>query len=324
MINYFPYAYPGPRDTKVPFAAAVEIAPTPWNPHTLLLRLGIKGYEVQAAQRPAANLVFLIDVSGSMRSPDKLPLLKKALGLLVRQLQPRDRVSIVVYSGASGVALPPTPGDQQAVILAAVNGLRAAGSTAGGQGLQLAYDLARQAFIPQGVNRILLATDGDFNVGITNYRQLMDLVAGQRKTGVGLTTLGFGRGNYNERLMERLADVGNGNYFYIDNLNEAQKVLVDQLAATMLTIAQDVKIQVEFNPVVVAEYRLIGYENRLLKREDFTNDQVDAGEVGAGHTVTALYEIALVGSQGMRLEPLRYAPAAASPASPPPVRSWPS
>ena len=308
MINYFPYAYPAPKDEKAPFAAAVEMAPTPWNPHTLLLRLGVKGYEVKAAQRPAANLVFLIDVSGSMNSQDKLPLLKSAFGLLVKQLGPKDRVTIVVYSGAAGVALPPTPGDQQGAIMAAVNGLRASGSTAGGQGIQQAYAMARQAFIPQGVNRILLATDGDFNVGISDHRQLVSMVERERKSGVGLTALGFGRGNYNERLMERLADAGNGNYFYIDNLNEAQKVLVDQLSATMLTIAQDVKIQVEFNPALVAEYRLIGYENRLLKREDFTNDKVDAGDIGAGHTVTALYEIALTGSKGLRMEPLRYAP----------------
>jgi Ca-activated chloride channel family protein len=306
MINYFSYDYPAPKDKSAPFMASVEVSRTPWNSKTALLRIGIKGYEVKSAQRPAANLVFLLDVSGSMRSEDKLPLLKKGFGLLVEQLTAKDRISIVVYAGAAGVILEPTPGDQKAVILAAMNKLQAGGSTAGGQGVQLAYAMARQAFIKDGINRIMLATDGDFNVGMTNFRALKDMVERERKSGVSLTTLGFGQGNYNERLMEQLADAGNGNYAYIDNLNEANKVLVQEVSSTLFTIAGDVKIQIEFNPAVVSEYRLIGYENRMLKREDFKNDQVDAGDIGAGHSVTALYELALTGKGGNLIEPLRY------------------
>lgn len=306
LINYFKYNYPAPSDKSAPFKASVAIAPTPWNKNTLLMRVGIKGYEVKTDKRPAANLVFLLDVSGSMNSPDKLPLLKSAFGMLSRQLRADDRVSIVVYAGAAGVVLEPTPGNQHAKITAAMDKLRAGGSTAGGRGIQLAYSTARQAYIKDGINRILLATDGDFNVGTTNFRALLDMVERERKDGISLTTLGFGAGNYNEKLMEQLADKGNGNYAYIDRLSEANKVLVEQLSGTLMTIAKDVKLQVEFNPAVVAEYRLIGYENRMLAREDFNNDKVDAGEIGAGHTVTALYEIALRGGKGLRLEPLRY------------------
>ena len=306
LINYFSYNYPVPGDKSAPFKASVAIAPTPWNKDTLLMRIGIKGYEVKADKRPPANLVFLLDVSGSMGSADKLPLLKSAFKMLSQQLRADDKVSIVVYAGAAGVVLEPTPGDQHAKIMAAMDKLRAGGSTAGGRGIQLAYSVARQAFVKDGINRILLATDGDFNVGTTNFRALLDMVEQQRKDGIGLTTLGFGVGNYNEKLMEQLADKGNGNYAYIDRLSEANKVLVEQLSGTLLTIAKDVKLQVEFNPAVVAEYRLIGYENRILAREDFNNDKVDAGEIGAGHTVTALYEVALVGSKGLRMEPLRY------------------
>jgi len=308
MINYFSYDYPSPKDKSAPFLASVEVGRTPWNPKTVLLRIGLKGYEVKTSQRPVANLVFLLDVSGSMRSEDKLPLLKKGFGLLLEQLTAKDRISIVVYAGAAGVVLEPTPGDQKAIILAAMNKLQAGGSTAGGQGIQLAYAMARQSFIKDGINRIMLATDGDFNVGMTNFRALKDMVERERKSGVSLTTLGFGQGNYNERLMEQLADAGNGNYAYIDNLNEANKVLVQEVSSTLFTIAGDVKIQIEFNPAVVSEYRLIGYENRMLKREDFKNDQVDAGDIGAGHSVTALYELALAGKGGNLMEPLRYQP----------------
>ena len=258
------------------------------------------------AQLPAANLVFLVDVSGSMQSPDKLELLKSALRLLVRELEADDRVSLVVYAGASGVVLEPTPGDQSATIGAALDGLTAGGSTNGGAGIRLAYALAQQAFIKDGINRVILATDGDFNVGTVDFEMLKQLVEERRDYGIGLTTLGFGSGNYNDHLMEQLADAGNGNYAYIDTLSEARKALVDEMSSTLLTIAKDVKIQVEFNPATVAEYRLIGYENRALAREDFSNDKVDAGEIGAGHSVTAIYEIALVGGAGQRLETGRY------------------
>ena len=311
MINYFAYDYPLPENREPPFRVMTELAPSPWNTRTHLLHVGIKGYEVSRNDLPPANLVFLLDVSGSMRSPDKLDLLKSALTLLSRQLGPRDRVSIVVYAGASGVVLEPVPGDRTALIQAALARLSAGGSTNGGAGIRLAYAMAEQALIPGGINRVLLATDGDFNVGTVNFEALKDLVAAKRKTGIALTTLGFGVGNYNDHLMEQLADAGNGNYAYIDTLQEAQKVLVDERSSTLATIAGDVKIQIEFNPAVVEEYRLIGYENRALQREDFNNDAVDAGEIGAGHTVTALYELALVGSGGSLNDPLRYAPPAA-------------
>jgi len=306
MINYFDYAYAPPDDADRPFAVHTEIAPTPWNDKTHLLRVGLKGFEVTRDERPAANLVFLVDVSGSMRSRDKLDLLKSSLKLLSRRLEPRDRIAIVVYASASGTVLEPTPGNQTARVEAALDGLAAGGSTNGGAGIRLAYSLAQQSYIEGGINRVILATDGDFNVGTVNFESLKDLVERKRDSGVALSTLGFGRGNYNDHLMEQLADAGNGNHAYIDTLNEARKVLVSQMSGTFQTIAKDVKIQVEFNPSVVSEYRLIGYENRTLKREDFSNDKVDAGEIGAGHTVTALYEIALVGSGGERIEPLRY------------------
>ena len=250
--------------------------------------------------------MFLVDVSGSMMTPDKLPLLKSGLKLLVQNLRAQDRVSLVVYAGNTGVVLEPTPGDQKGKILAALEGLAAGGSTNGGAGIKLAYAMAEQGFIQGGINRVLLATDGDFNVGTVSFEALKNMVEDKRKTGVSLTTLGFGTGNYNDRLMEQLADVGNGHYAYIDTLNEANKVLVTEMSSTLQTIAKDVKIQIEFNPAVVAEYRLIGYENRTLKREDFNNDKIDAGDIGAGHTVTALYEIVLTGNKGARAEPLRY------------------
>jgi Ca-activated chloride channel family protein len=306
LINYFSYDYPMPDDGDRPFSVTTEVAAAPWNPEKLLLQIGIRGFEPEAQERPAANLVFLIDVSGSMNSPDKLPLLKSAFKMLTRQLGANDRVSMVVYAGASGVVLEPTAGDQQARILRALDQLNAGGSTNGADGIRLAYQLAAQEYIPDGINRVMLATDGDFNVGTVDFEALLDLVERKRAGGVSLTTLGFGTGNYNDQLMEQLADAGNGNHAYLDSLSEGRKVLVDQLGSTLQTIASDVKIQVEFDPTVVAEYRLIGYENRALRREDFNNDKIDAGEIGAGHTVTALYELALVGSADRLIEPLRY------------------
>jgi Ca-activated chloride channel family protein len=306
FINYFSYNYPLPDNTEPPFRVTTEIAPTPWNQNTYLLHIGIKGFDIPTQNRPPANLVFLIDVSGSMASKDKLDLVKSALKLLSKQLKEQDRISMVVYAGASGLVLEPTPGNQSAIITTALARLSAGGSTNGGSGIQLAYLVAQQAFIKEGINRVILATDGDFNVGTVNFEALKNLIEAKRKTSISLTTLGFGTGNYNDHLMEQLADAGNGNYAYIDTLKEAQKVLVTEMSSTLNTIAKDVKIQIEFNPAMVAEYRLIGYENRLLKREDFSNDKVDAGEIGAGHTVTALYELALVGGKGQRLESLRY------------------
>ena len=307
FINYFDYAHPAPRGTDTPFRVTTELAAAPWNPQRQLLMIGIKGYDVPRQALPPANLVFLIDTSGSMASADKLPLLKQAFAMLVPQLRAQDRVSIVVYAGSAGLVLPPTPGDRHAEILAALERLQAGGSTNGGDGIRLAYATARQGFVAAGSNRVILATDGDFNVGTVDQSALETLVADQRRSGVALSTLGFGRGNYNDAMAERLADVGDGNHAYIDSAREAHKVLVRQMQATLLTIARDVKIQVEFNPAQVAEYRLIGYENRLLAREDFANDKVDAGEIGAGHSVTALYEITPVGSAAQRLPALRYA-----------------
>ena len=305
LINYFNYAYAAPRDASTPFGVITEVAPTPWNPKTRLLQVGIQGWKPVAPPK-ASNLVFLVDVSGSMESADKLPLVKASLKLLARQLTAADRISLVVYAGNTGVVLEPTPGSDTATIQAALERLEAGGSTNGGAGIALAYAMAEKAFIPAGNNRVLLATDGDFNVGTVSFEALVDLVAEKRRSGVALTTLGFGTGNYNDHLMEQLADAGNGNHAYIDSLTEAERVLVAQRDATLHTIAKDVKIQVEFNPAVVSEYRLIGYENRMLRREDFNNDQVDAGEIGAGHAVTALYEIALKGEGGERVDPLRY------------------
>jgi len=306
LINYFSYDYPVPRGNDVPFTVNTEIAPAPWNQEALLLRIGIKGYESKPADRPAANLVFLIDVSGSMQAPDKLPLLKNAFRLLTSTLTGKDSVAMVVYAGGTGLVLDATPGDRKVEILGALDRLEAGGSTNGGAGIQLAYQVAREHFVEGGINRVLLATDGDFNVGTVNHEALIDLVEDNREQGVALTTLGFGQGNYNDHLLEQLADKGNGNSAYIDTLNEARKVLVEQLASTLQTIARDVKIQIEFNPARVAEYRLIGYENRLLRREDFNNDRIDAGEIGAGHTVTALYELKPVGSASRLIDPLRY------------------
>jgi Ca-activated chloride channel family protein len=296
MLNYFRYDYPLPTDRSRPFSVTTNVATTPWNPNSRLLRIGLRGYDLARRERPAANLVFLVDTSGSMNEPDKLPLVKAALSLLADQMRPQDRVSIVAYAGSAGLVLAPT-GDPEKV-KAALAQFQAGGSTAGGQGLELAYATARATRIADGINRIILATDGDFNVGISDTRQILDMVRRNRDDGITLTTLGFGQGNYNEAMMEQVADAGNGNYSYIDSAMEAQKVLDQELSSTLFTIAKDVKIQVEFNPAVVSEYRLIGYENRLLREEDFSNDAVDAGDIGAGHMVTALYEIVPVGAQG--------------------------
>ncbi|WP_339438819.1 vWA domain-containing protein [Pseudomonas sp. EA_15y_Pfl1_P104] len=309
MVNYFPYSYALPTDGS-PFGVTTEVAATPWNPRTQLLRIGLKASDRAVADLAPANLVFLVDVSGSMDRREGLPLVKSTLKLLVDQLREQDRVSLVVYAGESRVVLKPTSGRDKVKIRNAIEQLTAGGSTAGASGIELAYQMAREGFIDKGINRILLATDGDFNVGISDFDSLKQMAASQRKSGVSLTTLGFGVDNYNEHLMEQLADAGDGNYAYIDNLREARKVLVDQLSSTLAVVARDVKLQVEFNPARVSEYRLLGYENRALKREDFNNDKVDAGEIGAGHTVTALYEIVPKGEKGW-LEPLRYAAAPA-------------
>jgi len=307
FINYFNYDYDLP-DGEAPFSVNIDATRTPWNKDTHLVRIGLKGREIENRERPAANLVFLLDVSGSMQAPDKLPLLQKSLEFMSSQLNVTDKVSIVVYAGASGVVLEPTSGDNTAVIRNAINRLRAGGSTAGAAGIELAYQKAQEAYIDGGINRVILATDGDFNVGVSNVEKLKEVIEAKRESGVSLTTLGFGDGNFNDHLMEQLSNIGNGNYAYVDSYNEARKVLGGELSATLQTIAKDVKIQIEFNPDIVSEYRLIGYENRMLKREDFNNDKVDAGEIGAGHTVTALYEVALKGEGGNRVDDLRYEP----------------
>ncbi len=306
MLNYFNYDYAAPETTDIPFSIHTELASTPWNEKTRLLHIGLKGYTVDAEDRPPANLVFLLDVSGSMTAQNKLGLLKSSLNMLSKDLTEKDRVSIVVYAGASGVVLEPTAGNDRRAIGKALKQLQAGGSTNGAAGIELAYDMAEQSMTKNSINRIILATDGDFNVGISNIDELKKLIERKRESGIALTTLGFGAGNYNDHLMEQLADVGNGNYAYIDTLNEARKVLSSELTSTLLTIAKDVKIQVEFNPAQVSEYRLLGYVNRKLANEDFANDKVDAGEIGASHTVTALYEVALVGEGGERHSESRY------------------
>ena len=321
LINYFDYDYPLPAERSVPFRPTVNVFPTPWNPATQLLHVGLKGFDVDPVKKPRANLVFLIDVSGSMRSPDKLPLLKNAFRMLVETLDPADRVAVVVYAGAAGTALEPTPVKEKGKILAVLDRLSAGGSTAGGEGIRQAYALAEANYDRQGVNRVILATDGDFNVGIRNPEELKGFVERKRETGVYLTVLGFGKGNYNDALMQKLAQNGNGIAAYIDTLNEARKVLVQEAGANLFPIARDVKIQIEFNPACVAEYRLIGYETRLLKREDFNNDRVDAGDVGAGHSVTAIYEITPVGGKGRLIDDLRYGSREASDSMPPPAQS---
>ncbi|MDC0603288.1 VWA domain-containing protein [Aliiglaciecola sp.] len=306
FVNYFDYQYPQATDSEHPFVIDSQISRSPWNKERLLMKIGIKAPEPEKGDQAVdKNLVFLLDVSGSMNSQNKLPLVKRALMMLTKQLTSSDSVAIVVYAGASGVVLEPTAGNDRFNIEQALEKLSAGGSTNGGQGIELAYKLAKKSFKQNGINRVILATDGDFNVGTVDHEQLIDLIEKKRNEGVELTTLGFGQGNYNDHLMEQLANKGNGNYAYIDSIHEARKVLVDQLDATLQSVAKDVKIQVEFNPAQVAEYRLIGYENRVLNQEDFNNDKVDAGEVGAGHSVTAFYEVVLTNGDRFNDE-LRY------------------
>ena len=314
MVNYFHYDYAPPRSTAQPFSTNVAVFPSPWVPGRKLVRIGIKGYDVPKVSRPRANLVFLIDTSGSMNHPNKLPLVKQSLTLLLNELDPRDTVAIVTYAGHAGTALEPTPAGRKDRILAVIDRLGAGGSTAGAEGIRQAYQLAHASFDPKGVNRVILATDGDFNVGITDQSELKGYIERERGKGVFLSVLGFGMGNYNDALMQALAQNGNGSAAYIDNAQEARKTLVEEAGSTLFTIAKDVKIQVEFNPAVVAEYRLIGYETRALNRDDFDNDKVDAGDGGSGQTVTALYEIVPVGGPRANGD-LRYArPAAGAPA----------
>ncbi len=306
MVNYFPYAYAGPDTATEAFKANVTVTPTPWNQNTKLLHIGIKGYDLPVTEQKAANLVFLLDVSGSMDEPDKLPLLKASFRLLVNELKPTDTVAIVTYAGDAGIVLEPTKASDKSKILNAIDNLQPGGSTAGEAGINAAYKLAERAFVKDGVNRIILATDGDFNVGAASDEDLKKLVEDKRKSGVFLSVLGFGEGNYQDNLMQTLAQNGNGIAAYIDTLGEAEKVLVQEATASLFTIAKDVKIQVEFNPATVSEYRLIGYETRHLNNEDFNNDRVDAGDIGSGHTVTALYEMTPKGAPGQTNDPLRY------------------
>jgi Ca-activated chloride channel family protein len=296
MVNYFEYQYPQPTDGH-PFSINAEYAECPWQADHKLLQIGLQGKKIATENLPASNLVFLLDVSGSMDEPNKLPLVKSAFKLLVNNLREQDRVAIVVYAGAAGVVLEPTKGSNKNKIIEALNNLQAGGSTAGGAGIELAYKLAKENFIKGGNNRVLLATDGDFNVGISSEGDLERMIENRRQTGIFLTCLGFGMGNYKDSKLEVLADKGNGNYAYIDDLSEATRVFVNEFGGTLFTIAKDVKIQIEFNPNLVQAYRLIGYENRLLNNEDFKNDAKDAGELGSGHTVTAIYEIIPVGVQ---------------------------
>ena len=307
LLNYFDYAYPAPTGA-VPFSVNAEVAEAPWNPAHRLVHVGLQGRRIETADLPPANLVFLLDVSGSMNSPDKLPLLKQAFALLVDQLRPQDHVAIVVYAGAAGLVLPSTAGDEQGTINEALDSLEAGGSTAGGEGIELAYAVAREHFVKGGTNRVILATDGDFNVGTSSDGELVRLIEAERESGVFLTILGFGTGNYQDAKMEKLSNAGNGNAAYIDSALEARKVLVNEIGGTLVTIAKDVKVQVEFNPARVKAYRLIGYENRLLAARDFNDDRKDAGELGAGHSVTALYEIVPAGAAEDvgTVDPLKY------------------
>jgi Ca-activated chloride channel family protein len=307
MVNYFKYDYPEP-DGDHPFSVYTEAAECPWNRENILLHIGLKGVEIDKRELPSSNLVFLLDVSGSMDSYNKLPLLKSAFTMLVNELRPSDRVSIVVYAGAAGMVLEPTSGAKKEKILASINRLSAGGSTAGGAGINLAYKLAEENFIEGGNNRIILATDGDFNIGASSNAEMERLIEKKREKGIYITVLGFGMGNFKDDKMEIIADKGNGNYAYIDNLQEARKVLVSEFGGTLFTIAKDVKFQVEFNPVQVKSYRLVGYENRLLNDEDFNDDKKDAGEMGAGHTVTAIYELVPAESRRVSpsIDPLKY------------------
>lgn len=305
FINYFDYDYPQPTGSD-PFSITTEVATTPWNPATKLVHIGLQGRRTDAEKLPPSNLVFLIDVSGSMDTPERLPLLKNAFEMLIDQLRPQDRISMVVYAGAAGMVLPPTSGADKETIREALTHLEAGGSTAGGAGLMLAYRAAKQSFIPGGSNRVILATDGDFNLGTSSDEELVRLIEEKRKSGVFLSVLGFGTGNLKDTKMEQLADKGNGNYFYIDNINEARKVLVEKMAGTLFTIAKDVKLQIEFNPATVKSYRLVGYENRVLAAEDFNDDKKDAGELGSGANVTALYEVVPINPPRPAVDPLKY------------------
>ena len=317
LVNYFDFDYPQPAGAE-PFSITTELAECPWSPKHRLALVGLKGREIETKETPARNLVFLIDVSGSMATPDKLPLVQHGLRMLADSLSAKDRLAIVVYAGASGVVLEPTAGDRKRRIDHAIASLNAGGSTNGGAGITLAYKLARESFMEGGVNRVLLATDGDFNVGVTDQKQLEQLIERERESGVFLSVLGVGTGNINDALMEMLADKGNGNYSYLDTMHEAHRVLVKEASGTLVTIAKDVKIQVEFNPSAVSAYRLIGYENRVLRDQDFNDDRKDAGEIGAGHSVTAIYEIVPAGVEPPRpsVDPLKYSPAP----EPPPAR----
>jgi Ca-activated chloride channel family protein len=306
MLNYFDYQYPKPQSASEPFKAFTTVYDSPWAQNRKLVHIGIQGYSLAQDTLPDSNLVFLLDVSGSMNAPDKLPLVKKSMAMLLEQLKPTDTVSIVVYAGAAGTVLAPTKAKDKVEILAAMDKLSAGGSTAGAQGIELAYQLAEQNFKASAVNRIILATDGDFNVGLSDRDQLQDYVERKREKGIFLSVLGFGQGNYQDHLMQSLAQNGNGIAAYIDTLSEAQKVLVHEATSSLFPIANDLKIQVEFNPNVVKEYRLLGYETRALEREDFNNDKVDAGDIGSGHSITAIYEVTLVGSNGSFIDDLRY------------------
>ena len=306
LVNYFPYDYAPPEERDQPFAAHVSLMPAPWNNESRIMHIGIKALEPDVSAAAPANLVFLVDTSGSMDQPNKLPLLIRSFKLLLSSLAADDKVAIVAYAGSAGVVLEPTPVSQRSKILASLENLYAGGSTAGGEGIRLAYSLAEQHLTAGGVNRVILATDGDFNVGMTDVDELEEFITHKRSSGVYLSVLGFGLDNYNDDLMQHLAQSGNGNAAYIDSISEARKVLVEQVASTLIPIANDVKIQVEFNPALVSEYRLIGYETRMLSREDFRNDKVDAGEVGAGHSVTAIYELTPANTDAGLIAPSRY------------------
>jgi Ca-activated chloride channel family protein len=305
LINYFDYDYPLPQSRTEPFRPFVAVTPSPWNDGKRIVHIGLQGYDIPRTERPPLNLVFLVDVSGSMQGPDRLQLAQQSLDMLIDQLRPQDHVSMVVYAGAAGAVLEPTPGSQKLKMRCAVNALQAGGSTAGSQGLELAYQFAQRNFQQGSANRVILMTDGDFNVGVSDPRKLKDMIEARRSSGVYLSIYGFGRGNYNDALMQTLAQNGNGTAAYIDSLRESRKVFRDDFEHGLFPIADDVKIQVEFNPAQVSEYRLIGYETRLLNREDFNNDRIDAGEVGSGAAVTALYEVTPVGAPGS-VDPLRY------------------
>lgn len=307
LVNYFPYDYAAPNSADAPFTSNIVVFPSPWSPGRQIVRIGVRGYALQHEQRPRANLVFLIDTSGSMNEPNKLPLVKQSLKMLVDQLDENDTVAIVTYAGYAGTALAPTSANNKVKIKAVIDGLGAGGGTAGAEGIRQAYTLAEQNLDPKGTNRVILATDGDFNIGITDNNELKGYIERERDKGVFLSVLGFGMGNYNDALMQTLAQNGNGTAAYVDTISEARKALVDQSGGTLFTIAKDVKVQVEFNPLVVSEYRLIGYETRMLNREDFNNDKVDAGDVGSGQTVTAIYEITPVGGPRTS-DDLRYGP----------------